>query len=133
MPAEDLVDFFESAEENWYSCNEADWMEAFGHHPQIGDINSLREKFASTADMAMNEQSGVSGSHEDLLDQLAEANKMYKEKFGFIFIICATGKSGEAMLEAIKSRLSNTAEAEIKNAMEEQNKITKLRIEKLFS
>ena len=133
LPAEDLIDLWESAEESWYACNEEDWMEAFSHHPEIGDISSLREKFASTANLAEKEQSGVKGSNDEVLHELAEANKRYKEKFGYIFIISAAGKSGNEILDELKIRLSNNPSEEIKNAMEEQNKITKLRLEKLFA
>ena len=133
MPAEDLVDLEELAEENWYACNHQDWKEAFDHHPEIGDINSLREKFSSTSHLAENEQSGVEGSNEEVLQQLSDGNKKYKEKFGYIFIISAAGKSGKEILNELQARLSNSAEEEIKNAMEEQNRITKLRIEKFFA
>ncbi|MDQ6756163.1 MAG: 2-oxo-4-hydroxy-4-carboxy-5-ureidoimidazoline decarboxylase [Bacteroidota bacterium] len=132
FPVEDLVELLEGAEEIWYDCNESDWREAFEHHPQIGDINSLKEKFASTAAWAAGEQSGVNHASENILNELAEANKNYKEKFGYIFIVCATGKSAQEMLSLIKQRLNNTAEQEIEIAMSEQNKITKLRLEKLF-
>lgn len=133
LPAEDLIDLWESAEENWYACTEADWKEAFSHHPEIGDINSLRKKFASTAEHAEKEQSGVGGSSDKVLQELADANKQYKEKFGYIFIISASGRSGNEILDELKHRLPNDAKEEIKNAMEEQNKITKLRLEKLFA
>ena len=132
LPAEDLIDLWESAEENWYALKVEDWKEAFSHHPEIGDISSLREKFASTANLAEKEQSGVNESSDEVLQELAEANKNYKEKFGYIFIISAAGKSGHEILEALKMRLPNDPSEEINNAMEEQNKITKLRLEKLF-
>src|SRR6185436_4185643 len=59
IPAEDLVELLEDAEEQWYQCSERDWKEAFAHHPKIGDIESLKKKFAATADLAGNEQQGV--------------------------------------------------------------------------
>jgi 2-oxo-4-hydroxy-4-carboxy-5-ureidoimidazoline decarboxylase len=132
LPAEDLIDLFEDAEEKWYECSEEDWKEAFSHHPKIGDINSLKERFASTADFAQDEQSSVKRAPEDVLHSLAEANSVYEKKFGYIFIVSAAGKSAEEMLGRLEERLHNTPEEEIKIAMEEQNKITRLRLEKLF-
>jgi len=129
-PAEDLIDLFEDAEEKWYECNEEDWKEAFSHHPKIGDINSLKEKFSSS--FAEGEQSSIKQASELILQSLAEGNKAYEEKFGYIFIVCATGKSAEEMLGILTARLHNDPRDEIKIAMEEQNKITRLRLEKLF-
>jgi 2-oxo-4-hydroxy-4-carboxy-5-ureidoimidazoline decarboxylase len=133
FPVEDLVELLEDAEEKWYECSEQDWKEAFEHHPKIGDINSLKEKFANTAKWASGEQAGVNEASPQVLQNLADANKSYQEKFGFIFIVCATGKPAEEMLNILNERLKNSAQDEIKIAMAEQNKITKLRLEKLFA
>lgn len=132
LPVEDLVDLFETCDECWYACNKHDWLEAFQHHPKIGDINSLKVKYANTAAWASNEQSGVNKASDKTLEDLAKCNDEYEEKFGYIFIVCATGKSAEEMLEILNHRLRNHPEEEIKIAAEEQLKITKLRIEKLF-
>jgi 2-oxo-4-hydroxy-4-carboxy-5-ureidoimidazoline decarboxylase len=131
-PAEDLVDLEETAEEKWWECSERDWLQAFEHHPKIGDINSLKEKYANTVEWASNEQSGVNVASDEILIALAKANDDYEQKFGHIFIVCATGKSAGEMLEILQSRLPNSAEDEIKIAADEQLKITKLRLEKLF-
>lgn len=132
LPAEDLVDLLEIAEEQWYACHEADWREAFTHHPKIGDINSLKEKFAGTAQWAEGEQSSVKQASEQTLQQLAAGNQTYEQRFGYIFIVCATGKSADEMLQLLNQRLYNNPDVEIQIAMEEQLKITKLRLEKLF-
>jgi 2-oxo-4-hydroxy-4-carboxy-5-ureidoimidazoline decarboxylase len=131
-PAEDLVDLLEMAEENWYACNENDWREAFAQHPMIGDLASLNEKYTATANWAAGEQSGVQVASETTLMELAELNKAYKEKFGYIFIVFATGKPAEEMLQLLKERINNDPSLEVTIAMEEQLKITKLRLEKLF-
>ena len=132
IPADDMVELLEDAEEQWWKCSEADWKEAFSHHPKIGDVDSLKKKFASTADLAAGEQSGVSHASAETLQALAEANKRYEEKFGYIFIVCATGKSAEEMLGMLHSRLMNDPKEEIEIAADEQNKITKLRLEKIL-
>ncbi|MEO6228984.1 MAG: 2-oxo-4-hydroxy-4-carboxy-5-ureidoimidazoline decarboxylase [Ferruginibacter sp.] len=131
FPMDDLVEMLEDAEEQWYTCKEADWREAFTHHPKIGDVNSLKEKFASTAQWAEGEQGAVNIATEETLVALQEANKKYEDKFGYIFIVCATGKSAQEMLDILNERLSNTPETEIAIAMDEQNKITLLRLQKL--
>jgi 2-oxo-4-hydroxy-4-carboxy-5-ureidoimidazoline decarboxylase len=133
FPVEDLVDLLENAEEKWYECSEQDWKEAFSHHPQIGDMESLAQKFATTAQWAQGEQASVRQADENTLKALAEANRLYKERFGYIFIVCATGLSAEKMLTMLQLRLQNTPLDEIKIAADEQNKITKLRLEKLVA
>lgn len=132
FPAEDLVEILEDAEEQWFLCSEADWKEAFAHHPRIGDLDSLQKKFASTAEWASGEQSGVRSASQEMLAALAEANKKYEKKFGYIFIVCAAGKSAGEMLALLETRMQNSLEVEIEMAADEQNKITKLRIEKLL-
>ena len=131
-PAEDLIDLFEEAEEMWYECKEDDWKEAFTHHPMIGDIDSLRKKF-SNDQFAAKEQASINDSSEKTLQALAGGNHLYQQKFGYIFIVFATGKSAEEMLDLLNSRLNNNPEEEIKVAMEEQNKITQLRLQNLFA
>jgi 2-oxo-4-hydroxy-4-carboxy-5-ureidoimidazoline decarboxylase len=130
-PVEDLVDLLEDAEEAWYTCSAADWKEAFSHHPKIGDIGSLKKKFANDQFVA-GEQSGVANASDQTLESLAESNKSYEEKFGYIFIVSAAGKSAVEMLGTLTARLQNKPEVEITIAMDEQNKITRLRLEKLF-
>jgi len=132
FPMEDLVELLEDAEEQWYASTEEDWREAFAQHPKIGDTASLTEKFA-TAEWAAGEQEAVNAATPAVIAQLAEANAAYEKKFGYIFIVCATGKTAEEMLHLLQQRLSNPPEIEIKIAMDEQNKITLLRIQKLIT
>ncbi len=117
----------------WNTCVETDWLEAFTHHPKIGDKKSLEQKFAATAEWAANEQSGVNDADKNVIDHLAKGNEEYENKFGYIFIVCASGKTAYEMLDLLNERVRNTQEVELKNAAAEQNKITNLRIDKLFS
>lgn len=129
-----LEDVKKKATAIWYEqCTEEDWIEAFTLHPKIGDIKNLEEKFSTTKEWAGTEQSGTKTANRRVLEELAKGNKDYEDKFGFIFIVFATGKSAEQMLELLKQRLPNAYEDEIKIAMEEQNKITHLRLHKLLS
>lgn len=132
FPVEDLVEFLDAAEAKWNDCTQEEKMEAFEHHPKIGDINSLKEKFANTAEWAAGEQSGVENTGESTLKELANKNAEYANKFGFIFIVCATGRTADEMLNDLKDRMKNNKEEEIEVAAAEQIKITKLRLEKLF-
>lgn len=123
----------QDAERVWYSCEEEDWREAFTHHPRIGDIESLKVKFRSTGQWAAGEQSGVNAASEEVLKELAAGNEAYEKRFGYIFIVCATGKSAVEMLALLEARLGNAPETEIRIAMGEQNKITRIRLEKLLA
>jgi 2-oxo-4-hydroxy-4-carboxy-5-ureidoimidazoline decarboxylase len=132
FPADSMEELLEKAEEIWAECSEDDWKEAFSHHPKIGDVESLTKKFATTAQWASGEQGGVSAASKETIEALAGDNRLYEEKFGYIFIVCATGKSAKEMLNILQSRLMNKPEEEIKMAAAEQNKITKLRLQKLL-
>jgi 2-oxo-4-hydroxy-4-carboxy-5-ureidoimidazoline decarboxylase len=132
-PFHTMEDLLTTAEREWAQLQEADWLEAFSHHPKIGDVDALRKKFASTAIWAAGEQSSVQQADEQTLQQLAAGNTAYERKFGFIFIICATGKSAGQMLDALQQRLPNDRSTELKIAAGEQAKITALRLKKLSS
>ncbi len=111
----------------WYNlCDKSDYLESFTHHPEIGDFNSLKEKFAGK------EQAGITEATRETIELLSQANTDYKAKFGFIFIVCATGKSAQEMLQLLLNRLQNNVEDEIAVAMGEQMKITIIRLQKLF-
>jgi 2-oxo-4-hydroxy-4-carboxy-5-ureidoimidazoline decarboxylase len=77
----------------WQESTEADYMEAFEGHPKIGDVSSLRAKYGSTKELAGNEQGLVKKANDDVLEVLSRGNSDYEAKFGFIFIVCATGKA----------------------------------------
>lgn len=121
------------ADNLWQQTAPADWLEAFTHHPKIGDVASLQKKFASTAHWAAGEQSAVAEATTQVIEALAKGNTLYEEKFGFIFIVCATGKSAGEMLQLLQERLPNDLTTELKIAMQEQQKITRLRLQKLVS
>jgi len=133
FPVPDADTLIKYAEGVWFACEEKDWLEAFSHHPKIGNLESLQKKFSNTAQWASGEQSLVNTASNEVLEALAQGNNLYEEKFGYIFIVSATGKSATEMLIILQSRLDNDPKDEIKIAMREQNKITRLRLEKLLS
>ena len=109
----------------WISVDEAQRLEAFAAHPLIGDVELLRQKFAN---QAQHEQGQVLAASDATLQALADLNRAYLDKFGFIFIICATGKSADEMLRQLRARIDNSREQEITNASREQAEITLLRM-----
>ena len=132
-PFQHKNELFDLTEKIWFSLNSEDWLEAFSHHPKIGDIDLLRKKFQKIKSWSEKEQSGIQEAGENILKDLAESNRLYEENFGYIFIVCATGKSAEEMLALLKVRLENDPEAELLIAAKEQNKITQLRLDNLLS
>jgi allantoicase len=121
-----------TADRLWWTLSSRHWLEAFGHHPRIGeDPERLRRRFAETSNWANNEQSGVRGASEETLAALTQGNLDYEAKFGHVFLICATGKSADEMLAALRRRIQNTPERELREAASEQAKITHLRLQKL--
>ena len=131
-PFSDDDALYAAAEEVWAGMTRADILEAFDHHPRIGaDIDKLRQKFAATQDLSVSEQSGVASASEATLQALRAGNIAYEERFGHIFIVCATGKTAAEMLALLNARLPNEPDDELRIAAGEQAKITRLRLEKL--
>ena len=131
FPSESAL--METATLVWNQCSKQDWLEAFTGHPKIGDVRSLQKKFANTKNWAGNEQSGMDCAGLEVIERLANGNQEYEDKFGYIFIVCATGKSASEMLDLLETRLSNDPETELRIAATEQDKITKIRLHKLLS
>jgi 2-oxo-4-hydroxy-4-carboxy-5-ureidoimidazoline decarboxylase len=132
-PFGDAARLLAAAEDAWAGLSPDDWREAFAHHPRIGDKDALRARFASTREWAAGEQAGAMAASEDVLEALARENQAYLERFGYIFIVCATGKSATEMLELLRARLRNDTAAELRVAAAEQARITRLRLEKLLA
>ncbi|AAZ24791.1 2-oxo-4-hydroxy-4-carboxy-5-ureidoimidazoline decarboxylase [Colwellia psychrerythraea] len=122
-----------AADDAWQGLTEQDYFEAFEGHPKIGDVSSLRAKYANTKELAGNEQGLVKEANDDVLEVLSQGNSDYEKKFGFIFIVCATGKSAKQMSDLLQARLPNNKTQELVNAAEEQRKIFQLRIDKALA
>ncbi len=117
----------------WSQTGPEDWREAISHHPRIGDVNKLRERFKASGAWSEQEQQGMQGASEDVVQALADGNREYEARFGFIFLICATGKSAREMLEQLRERMNNPPALELRIAAGEQAQITRLRLEKLLN
>lgn len=127
-----LEDLFSAASEIWFSLSLADWLEAFASHPKIGSKEKRPAQNERAAAWSEGEQSGTETASNDVQQQLVDINRLYEDKFGFIFIVCATGKTAEEMLAIARARANNSLETEIQLAAEEQRKITEIRLNKLL-
>lgn len=124
---------FAAADREWWRLGREDWLEAFRHHPKLGDQDALGARFGATRAWAASEQGGVSAAGEKALDALAAGNREYEARFGWIFIVCATGKTADEMLALLGARLENAPDDELRIAAAEQAKITRIRLEKLLA
>ena len=120
------------ADSIWWSLSEEDWLEAFRAHPKIGQQKAATVQSEQARSWSAQEQSGVRDAAATTKAALAAGNQQYEKRFGFIFIVCATGKSSEEMLVILSTRLQNDPGTELRMAAEEQRKITRLRLEKLL-
>lgn len=120
------------ADEIWWRLNEEDWLEAFRAHPKIGEKKAEAAQTAQAQRWSANEQSESQKAAAETKAALANGNRQYEQRFGFLFIICATGKSAEEILAALNRRLDNDSKTELRVAAEEQRKITQLRLQKLL-
>ena len=132
LPMWDVGQLLILGERVWRELGREDWLEAFRAHPKIGEQRAAASAGEDARRWSEGEQSRAREASTETLDALAEANREYEEKFGFIFIVCATGKSAEEMLSLLRARMRNDAETELRVAAEEQWRITELRIKKLL-
>jgi OHCU decarboxylase len=107
------------------------WLAAFAHHPRIGEQRATAAVSETAKRWSEGEQRDATGGDELLQDQLREAQRRYEMRFGYIFIICASGRSAPEIMSELEARLSNDHHMELRTAAEEQRKITRLRLEKL--
>lgn len=122
----------QSADDVWAAMGESDWREAFAHHPRLGERTAAAPQDARAEAWSGGEQSGLSDASELVRAALADANTAYEARFGFICIICATGKRAPELLQTTRARLANSVHDELRVAAEEQRKITRLRLLKLL-
>ena len=132
-PFTTLEALFASANELWWSLDQNDWLEAFRSHPKIGEKKAADPVSTQARQWSGQEQAGVTTASQETVDSLATLNRAYEEKFGFIFIICATGKTSDEMLSALRERLEHDTVDELPIAAAEQSKITALRLNKLLT
>lgn len=128
-PIANVTELSEMADRVWSTMQEPDWLEAFACHPRIG-AREPSDSGGQSAAWSKQEQSQASTARESILTELAEGNRIYEERFGFTYIVCATGKTAEQMLSILKRRLSSSREAELREAAEQQRQIMQIRLGK---
>ena len=131
-PFQDARRMFEAADLVWWKLKREDWLEAFRSHPRIGEREAERDTGEASRSWSEEEQSGTHDSRRETLQEMSRLNRAYEERFGHIYIVCATGKGTEEMLELLRRRLTNDPETELCVAAEEQRRITRLRLTKLL-
>ena len=128
-PIGSVVELSEAADRVWATMNETDWMEAFACHPRIGERKAVHAS-AQSVEWSRQEQSSAASASERILVELAEGNALYEERFGFTYIVCATGKSADEMLAVLQRRLARNRDAELREAAEQQRQILQIRLGK---
>lgn len=132
-PFNAIDDLLAKADSVWWSLDKEDWLEAFRAHPKIGEQKAAAAQSEQARSWSTQEQSAASRATAEVMSALVDGNREYEQRFGFIYIVCATGKSSEELLEILQARLKNDSETELHNAADEQRKITRLRLEKLLN
>ncbi len=128
-PIGSVAELGEAADLVWATMKEADWMEAFACHPRIGERKATHAT-GKSAEWSRQEQSSAIRAEEKVLAEIAEGNARYEERYGFTYIVCATGKTAEEMLAILKRRLTGTRATELREAAEQQRKILQIRLGK---
>jgi OHCU decarboxylase len=132
-PFATLEEVSAKADEIWSALSAEDWLEAFRAHPKIGERKAEATQSHQAASWSAQEQSQTQQAADEIKAAIAAGNRVYEHRFGFIFIICASGKSADQVLESLNERLPNDPETEMRIAAEEQRKITQLRLKKLLT
>ena len=122
-----------AADDVWWSISTKDWLEAFSHHPRIGERDAAAARPPRAADWSADEQRGTSGAGDDVRAALADSNREYERRFGHIYLVFASGRSAAELLENLRSRLGNDRRAELAIAAEEQRRITRARLQRLLA
>jgi 2-oxo-4-hydroxy-4-carboxy-5-ureidoimidazoline decarboxylase len=137
-PFRNFAELFSAADDTWRSLDREDWLEAFASHPQIGEKTSEKQIEVEAgrhlaSRWSAEEQSGAQQNSAQIDARLVEGNRAYRQRFGYIFIVCATGRTSSEMLAILERRLQNDASAELIIAAEEERRIMHLRLDKLLA
>ncbi|MGC2401641.1 MAG: 2-oxo-4-hydroxy-4-carboxy-5-ureidoimidazoline decarboxylase [Acidobacteriaceae bacterium] len=123
-------DLFVAAERCWQSLPEEDWLEAFRSHPRIGEQHAQNKITAASASWSRSEQSQMKDADTVILQRMQQGHRAYEERFGRIFIVCASGKQPGEMLRLLEQRLGNDPAQELIESAGQQQQITQLRLRK---
>lgn len=132
-PFSDVTTLLAASDETWGNLTTADWMEAFRSHPRIGESRAVHSGSAMSQTWSAQEQKQVAAAGEYSKAAMADANRKYEQRFGHIFIVCATRKTAPEILEILQRRLQNDEHTELREAAEQQRQITNIRLTKWLS
>jgi 2-oxo-4-hydroxy-4-carboxy-5-ureidoimidazoline decarboxylase len=132
-PFLDEASLLTASDEVWHNLVEEDWMEAFRSHPRIGESRAAEVAPTRSAAWSAQEQREIATAGDAVKRSLADGNREYEKRFGHIFIVCATGKSGPEILEILQRRLHNDKATELREAAEQQRQIMRIRLERWLS
>ena len=129
-PVPDETSLLVTSDESWRALSQSDWLEAFRSHPRIGESRAEPSATPKSCAWAAREQQYVTAADDSVKAALASANREYEQRFGRIFLVCATGKSAQEILEILRRRLHNSDHAELQEAAEQQRQITQIRLKR---
>ena len=129
-PYADEADLVAAADACWQALPQADWMEAFRSHPRIGEQHAQSKATAVSAAWSRSEQSQMSEADAAILQRMQGGQRHYEERFGRIFIVCASGKQPAELLRILESRLLNDPASELVESAAQQQQIMQLRLRK---
>ncbi len=129
-PLHDDVALLAASDKIWRGLGEEDWLEAFRSHPRIGDSRAEETVAPQSSAWSEQEQQKAAAADKAVKMALKWGNREYEQKFGHIFIVCATGKSASEILEILRRRLHNDEATELQQAAEEQRQIMDIRMKK---
>jgi 2-oxo-4-hydroxy-4-carboxy-5-ureidoimidazoline decarboxylase len=121
---------FRAAEACWQDLPEEDWLEAFRSHPRIGEQHAQSKTTATSAAWSRSEQGQMKDADAEIVSRIRQGHRAYEERFGRIFIVCATGKQPAEMLAILETRLNNAPDVELVESATQQQQITQLRLKK---
>jgi 2-oxo-4-hydroxy-4-carboxy-5-ureidoimidazoline decarboxylase len=129
-PFADEASLFPASVDCWQSLPEEDWLEAFRSHPRIGEQHAQAKTTAASAAWSRSEQSQMSDADGAIRERMQQGHREYEQRFGRIFIVCATGKQPAEMLQILEQRLGNDPARELLESAAQQQQITQLRLRK---
>ena len=127
-PYAGIADLLVDAEEVWFGLPEPEWLTAFAHHPRIGERKAEAASTAQFASWSRAEQGAAQASLSSLAERLADGNREYEDRFGFRYIVFASGRTAPELLQVLETRLGSTREVELQEAVRQQWAITRLRM-----
>ncbi len=129
-PIRDEASLIATSDAIWRGLGEPDWLEAFRSHPRIGESHTEKASAEQSSAWSAQEQQKAATADEAVKMALKWGNREYEQKFGRLFIVCATGKSASEILEILRRRLHNDEATELRQAAEEQRQIMHIRLKK---